>query len=310
MPVRRYALRRLNPYRGVTRVIELAEARAVSTDGANWELQVLTERPVGWGSLNLGRVETLYYRYGVWSAEEGVARYPMHPALERQRLHRAAERLVEALGAAPADEAEERGDRFECWLLDAAEQRPLALIAAVATAEAIPAHVSSRWCAAPGDAESLAGLGHERAEALERAVARRSGTHAWFQRMDDGSGRKVPPPASNQSGFASEGNADCRRRVVGAGATVTLGAKAFPELLLDEAWPDAETAAAVAAYVEWLAPRLLMLPLAQATRVRLERAAAAQADAVAHFFRLYPAVADTRLMNALRVQARLNQSAA
>jgi hypothetical protein len=287
MPVRRHALRRLNPYRGVTRVVEAAEARAVSTDGINWEMQVLTERPVGWGSLNLGRVETLYYRYGVWSAEDGVARYPMHPALERQRLHRAAESLVEILAAAPAAGAEECGDRFECWLLDAAEQRPLALLAAVASAEAIPPHVSSRWQAAPGDAESLAGLGRERAEAVERAVARRSGSHAWFERMDDGGGRKV-----------------------GSGATVTLGAEAFPELLLSESWPDAGTAAAVAAYIEWLAPRLLMLPLALATRERLERAAAAQADAVAQFFRLYPAVADTQLMNALRVQARLNQSAA
>jgi hypothetical protein len=288
MPVRRYALRRLNPYRGVTRVVELAEARAVSTDGANWELQVLTERPVGWGSLNLGRVETLFYRYGVWSAADGLARYPTHPALERQRLHRAAEGLVEALSAAPAaaaDGAGERGDCFECWLLDAADRRPLALLAAVASAEAIPAHVSSRWHAAPDDAESLAGLGRERAEALERAVARRSGSHAWFQRMDDGGGQKV-----------------------GSGETVMLDADAFPELLLSESWPDDGAAAAVAGYVEWLAPRLLMLPLAQATRARLERAAAAQADAVAHFFRLYPAVADTQLMNALRVQARLNQA--
>lgn len=285
MAVRRYAVRRLNPYRGVTRVLEIPEARAATADGINWELQVLTERPVGWGSLNLDRVETLYYRYGVWSAEEGVARYPMHPALERQRLHRAADRLVEALGAASAGEPPQRGDRFECWLLDAAGGRPLALLAAAAGAEAIPPHVSSRWHAAPGDAESLAGLGRERAETLERAVARRSGTHAWFERMDDGAGRKL-----------------------GAGETAMLGAETFPELLLEESWPDAETTAAVATYIDWLAPRLLMLPLADATRLRLERAAAVQPDAVAHFFPLYPAVGDTRLMNSLRVQARLVQA--
>lgn len=289
MSVRRYALRRLNPYRGITRVVELADAdgaRAVSTDGINWELQVLTERPVGWGSLNLGRVETLYYRYGVWSAEEGVARYPMHPALERPRLHRAAERLVEALSVTSADEPRERGDRFECWLLDAADQRPLALLAAVASVESIPAHVSSRWQAAPGDAESLVGLGRERAEALERTVARRSGTHAWFERTADGDGRKL-----------------------GSGATVMLGADAFPELLLSQAWPDAGTAAAVAAYIDWLAPRLLMLPLAAETRARLERSSAGRPDEVAHFFRLYPDIADRQLLNAIRVQARLLESA-
>jgi hypothetical protein len=285
MSFRRYAVRRLNPYRGVTRVIEAAEARAASTDGVNWELQVLAERPVGWGSLNLGRAETLFYRYGVWSAEEGLARYPVHPAVERQRLHRAAERLVEALVAPPADEVVEQGDRFECWLLDAAEQQPLVLLAAAASAETIPAHVSSRWHAAPGDAESLAGLGRERAEALERGVARRAGQLAWFERLDDGCGRRV-----------------------GGANSPTLPAAAFPELLVSESWSDDALQAALVAYTDWLAPRLLMLPLAPATRKRLECAAAAQADAVAHFFRLYPAVADTQLMNALRVQARLNQA--
>ncbi len=286
MAVRRYAVRRLNPYRGVTRVVEIPEARAASSDGVNWELQVQAERPVGWGSLNLNRVETLYYRYGVWSAEEGLARYPAHPALERARLQRAAEHLVELLAAASPEEVHAPEDRYECWLLDAADRRPLALLAAVASAATIPAHVSSRWHAAPGDAESLAGLGRERAEALERAVARRAGAHAWFERTADGGGTKV-----------------------GSGDTAVLEAAAFPELLLGESWPDAETAATVAGYVEWLAPRLLMLPLADATRARLECAAAGQADAVAQFFRLYPAVGDLQLMNSLRVQARLRQSA-
>ncbi len=289
MSHRRYALRRLNPFRGITRVVEVTDggvARAASTDGVNWELQVLTERPVGWGSLNLGRTETLYFRYGVWSEEEGLARYPVHPALERQRLHRAAERLVEVLSAAPAAGCDETSDRYECWLLDAADQRPLALLAAAATAETIPAHVASRWHAAPGDAESLAGLGRERAETLERMVARLAGPAAWFERKSGGAGQKV-----------------------GAGDTVMLPADVFPELMVTEAWPDPDAAAAVAAYIDWLAPRLLMLPLAAATRARLERAAAAQPDAVAHFFRLYPAVSDPYLMNSLRVQARLNQAA-
>jgi hypothetical protein len=286
MSPRRYAVRRLNPFRGITRVVEVTDARAASTDGVNWELQVLTERPVGWGSLNLGRTETLYYRYGVWSEEEGVARYPVHPALERLRLHRSAERLVEALSAAPADRCDETTDRFECWQLDAADRRPLALLAAVTTAESIPAHVASRWHAAPGDAESLAGFGRERAEALERMVARRAGQISWFERKSDGSGQKV-----------------------GANGTASLPADAFPELTITQTWPEPDAAAAVAEYIGWLAPRLLMLPLVEATRARLERVAATQPDEVAHFFHLYPAVRDSVLMNSLRVQARLNQSA-
>ena len=299
MLLRRQTLRRLNPFRGISRVVESADggaARAVSTDGVNWEVQVQTERPVGWGSLNLGRTETLYYRYGVWSAAEGIARYPVHPALERMRLHREADRLVAALQAMPAagnDAAP--GDRFECWLLDVADGRPLALLAAVAAAESIPARVASRWHAAPGDAESLSGLGRERAEALERMVARRAGPIAWFERKSDGAGQKVGTPRVLPAGRA--------------GDTVIYPADAFPELLMLESWPDDDAAAAVAGYLDWLAPRLLMLPLAESTRARLERAAAAQPDAVAQFFHLYPAVADPQLMNSLRVQARLNQVA-
>jgi hypothetical protein len=288
MAVRRYSLRRLNPFRGVTRVVELAAAggaRAATTDGINWELQVLTERPAGWGSLNRGHTETLYVPYGVWSAAEGCALYPVHPPLQH-----AVEPLLAAL-VLPAGGSAAPRDRFECWLLDAANERPLALLAAVASLADMPGHVASRWHAAPD-------YGREHIEMLERAVARRGGRQAWFERQENGSGRKV----------GSGGTATGVTEVTPVTA-VTLAAAAFPELLLDEAWDDAETSAAVAAYHDWLAPRRLMLPLGAATRARLELAAAAQPDAVAQFFRLYPAVADCSLMNTLRVQARLIQTA-
>jgi hypothetical protein len=58
MSYRRHAVRRLNPFRGIARVVEGADARATSTDGVNWELQILAERPAGWGSLNASRTET------------------------------------------------------------------------------------------------------------------------------------------------------------------------------------------------------------------------------------------------------------
>ncbi len=53
-----------------------------------------------------------------------------------------------------------------------------------------------------------------------------------------------------------------------------------------------------------------MLSLTAETRARLEPAAAQHADEVAKFFRLFPAVIDSVLMNSLRVQARLRQSLA
>lgn len=180
----------------------------------------------------------------------------------------------------------EASDSCECWLLDAASRQPLALLGAVASAAEIPQGSRSRWRAAPGDHESVVGFGRERAATLGRLVAQRGGGQAWFEREADGSGKEV-----------------------GAGTTVILPQDAFPELLLSEIWPAADDGL-VSAYFDWLAPRLLMLPLAAVTRARLEPAAAAKADEVAKFFRLFPAVIDSVLMNSLRVQARLQQSLA
>lgn len=281
----RYAVRRLNPFRGVVRVLDLGEARALSVDAANWELQVKVERPIGWGSLNLGRTETLYSRYGAWSAAEGLASYPVHPTLERRRVHRLAEDLVAAL-AACGDEFP-LTDRFEHWLLDRLTDMPLALQAAAAAPPA--SHVALHWRSAPNE-EPL--FGRERREAVDGLVRRRGATSAWFERQADGGGVKVLG--------VTEGNPR------GTGET-PIPAGTFPELLLDERWPAGD-APTITAYLDWLAPRLLMLPLAPATRARLERAAASQPDAVAHFHRLYPAVVDAQLMNSLRVQARLVQA--
>ncbi len=286
MTYRRHALRRLNPFRGISRVVEGADARAISTDGINWELQILGQRAAGWGSLNAGRMEAHYYRYGVWSAQEGLARFPGNRVREHSGVDDIAGRLIEALAGAPETGGAPMSDASECWLLDAASGRPLALLAAVATAAEIPQRVGTRWRAAPADDGSLDGFGRERAEAIERLVVRRAGGVDWFERAADGSGRKV-----------------------GAGDTAILPAPAFPELLLSEAWPAADGELA-SAYFDWLAPRLLMLPLAAATRARLEAAASARAAEVAQFFHLYPAVVNGALMNSLRVQARLQQSLA
>jgi hypothetical protein len=286
MSYRQHALRRLNPFRGISRVVDGVDARAVSTDGVNWELQMLGQRPAGWGSLNAGRTETHHYRYGVWSAQEGLALYPGNRTREQSLVEDIARRLIEVLTESSDPGGLEISDSCECWLLDAASRQPLALLGAVATAAEIPQRSGSRWRAAPGDDESLAGFGRERAAALERLVAQRGGRQAWFERTADGSGKEV-----------------------GAGATAILPRDAFPELLLDEIWPAADRAL-VSAYFDWLAPRLLMLSLTAETRARLEPAAAQRADEVAKFFRLFPTVIDSVLMNSLRVQARLQQSLA
>ncbi len=133
------------------------------------------------------------------------------------------------------------------------------------------------WQALPDDPDSAA---------LAALLASLHGQTLWFERLADGSGRQV-----------------------GAGAML-LPCSEFPELLL---LPDVfaeETAAQLHAYLDRIAPRLLTLPLAPATRTRLEAVAAADATGVAHFFRLYPDTIDAPLITRLRVEARLRLAAA
>lgn len=47
MTYRKHALRRLNPFRGISHVVEGMDGRAISTDGFNWELQMCGRRSAG-----------------------------------------------------------------------------------------------------------------------------------------------------------------------------------------------------------------------------------------------------------------------
>lgn len=276
------ALRRLNPYLGVTQVVEAEAGRALSVDGVNWEIQVRAELPAGWGSLNRGRRESSYCRFAVWSAGEGVARFRTPPQLDRQVADRAAESLITAIRAMPLPFA--LTDTVECWLLDTTHRKPLALLASRPPDVPLPERVDRRWVAALNDGEPLP---REQLASLENRIGNSAQPVCqWFRRNASGAGMLL----------------DARVAVT----TETCAATDFPELLVDLSGCDKPAAEA---YLEWLAPRLLMLPLAPDTRARLETLAARRAGEMAQFCRLYPAVSDPALLNAVRVQAQLMASA-
>jgi hypothetical protein len=80
----------------------------------------------------------------------------------------------------------------------------------------------------------------------------------------------------------------------------------FPACLVREDWENEEDRHLCERYIERQAPRLLMLHgLSRSDRLRLESYARENALEVERFFRLYPEVADEKLMSAIRVEARL-----
>lgn len=301
-----YAVRRVNPFLGVTQVVELDIGRALSTDGVNWEIQLAVERPGGWGSLNRDRGERQFYRYGVWSNEEGLANFPVHPALDATALREAADTLIAATGERRSALPFPLADHFELWLLDDADGAPLALLATLSMQHLIPLRHPAAWSAAPAGVDGFLApsmIGHGPAgdsarrprchlDAVEELVQRRAGSSRrmqWFERRHDN--------AATLAG-RSAGSKHQRPEVV------------LPELPLAEHWVQAADEALVGDYLAWLAPRLLTLPLSPLARARMERAAAANPTLVDRWYRLYPAIADVDLLNRVRVQARLMEAAA
>jgi hypothetical protein len=284
--VRCYAIRRLNPFLGVTQIVELGIGRALSTDAVNWEIQLAVERPAGWGSLNRGRSQRQFFRYGAWSEGDGLASFRVSPPLHPAALLESAETLVAAVQQCRGTLPFALADHFELWLLDARNEFPVALLAAVTDQHLTPMHRPAQWTAAPGGEHNQSGAstpapdaGNAPWSSLESAVRRRAGSARraiWFNR------RCTSVPGSDDG---------------------------FPELPVVEQWARVEDAAGVARYIAWLAPRLLTLPLAPTTRARLEVDAGAQPLLVDRLYPLYPEVLDRHRLSEVRVQARIMRAA-
>ncbi len=278
--LRCYAVRRLNPFLGVTQVVECGDARAISTDGRNWELQWRVERRTGWGRLNLGQVETVYCRLGLWSTAEGLAKIALPPHVDRITADQRCGQLVEAIEASLAAIPFALADRRECWLLDATTGKPCALLASQVPAHAPLVQPPRRW---------------QGGSALAAEIDW-SPLTAWLVRLC------LPAPAWIERDEAGEGQL--------AGEGRRLASADFPELLLipPAAALERETAL-YACYLEQRAPRLLMLPMAESTRSALEALSCRQPAETVRFCGLYPAIADPARLTALRVQVRLTTAA-
>jgi len=219
-----------------------------------------------------------YARYAVWSASEGLARFPYSPATEFD-APAAADTLRAAIIRLESDLPFVLADVYECWRC--ADTRPVALLA---TSTAPPERRSvSHWRALPEDPQ---------AAAIETCVQRAGNCTRWFRRAADGSGEYLEAAAT--------GSPEAR----------PLPASAFPEYLLAvDAFALAEDRALISGFLARQAARLLMLPLSTSTRATLEQSAIADARGVAHFSRLYPAQADPALVTRLQVEARLRACA-
>lgn len=282
MTPRYYALRRLNPYRGVIQLVDVGAADARSLDGVTWHLRA--DDGQGW-----------VRPVGIWVEGEGLKagvgdRYPELLAALRERP------------PLPFPVA----DSVELWLLDKESGHPLALLDTalpsrprhgLAELNWIPFALTYRGFHSSALAARIPpGPNAPRhRDYVERQVNTRARPYAgaqWFRRQRDGAGEGL-------EGYRLAEN--WRGRV--------LAASDFPELLVTEAWNNRLEKSVIRDYHAWLSPFLLCWPgLSDGKRAELEAEAFLRPQWLTQVYRLFPKIIDRIGMHAALVAARLEQS--
>lgn len=284
--VREYAIRRVNPFLGVLQVIETAGGRAISANGVVWDIEVRTERSGGWGSLNQNNRQAAYYRYGLWSLEDGLVSRPLAPHLESDPLSQQCKILIDCIRERKQQLPFRLEDRQELWLFDSNDKQPLALLASVTAGSARPSPAPKYWSSSIGAIGVPSQHRFPAASELEALVKQRAGFNIrkhWVTRLDDNSG------------------------IIETSGT-HIDAEALPTFLLTEDWPEAGQTALVREYLKWISPSLLTLQhLSRNQRARMEKSLSVQAVSVEHHRHLYPEIISEKHLTAARVQSRLQK---
>ncbi|MDH3514295.1 MAG: hypothetical protein OEM83_05430 [Gammaproteobacteria bacterium] len=278
-----YSMRRLSPYQGTVQIAEMPGFRAMTSDGVTWRVQFLNQR---------SRLSS----HAVWRADGSGN------LIETARTSD----FIQALQNLPPFPFSPE-DNLELWLLDAREQRPLAILASTLGHINPPRSMDTRWQAtlADDDCFTAPSLSSEsrgvstshipHSAVLSRCVQKAAGPlerAQWFRRGHDGSGtglhgnRLDPGHVGRQFGYDD-----------------------FPELLLREKWEAEQENELVSDYHDWQAPNLLThTTLSRPTRDRLERAACRQAEKLYKVRHFLPEIINRDLLNVAFVEAVIRRS--
>ena len=217
--IRTYSRRLLSPFIGVLQVAEMSEARALSLDGRNWEVQYARVSEAQFRTHHSGVDPSLRFALVATIEKSALKTRGGHPFVASDTIRAAINQLCAALSAAslPFDAV----DEHEYWLLDDADGAPLALLQScvdLADRDLVPPHPS--WVAMP--AAQLAVPGTEGSGAtyvppvnyrLEQAVAHRAGSRpraTWQQRPWQHEATELAP-LSVARGLARRGAAPALR---------------------------------------------------------------------------------------------------
>ena len=284
-----YALRRVNPYRGVVHYVDIGDASAHTFDGFTWHLRA--DDGYGW-----------VRPVGVW--EEGVGLKLGQPAGLGD--------IIAALETRPALPFP-IFDTFELWLLDRESGLPLALLATRRGGIEGVEKTGSEW---HPFALSYTGFHSPILARRDALIRNASDAHRDFlASMVNQAARPHPMTQWFQRGQDGLGQGMAGLRLPYEWRSRQLGAVEFPELLVREDWGRRENSrleqSVINDYHRWLAPLLLLWPrLSIATRTRLELEACEKPQWLARVHRLLPTMVNPAQIQAGLVAARIEMAQA
>lgn len=285
--IRSYAQRSVNPFLGVLQVIETDGGRATSSNGVVWNIDLRTDRANSWDSIGKGSQQAVYYRYGLWSAEDGLVNRPLAQLQADDPLMLQCEKLIICIQQRLQHLPFQLIDDRELWLFDKNDQLPIALLATALIDAELPSPTAKYWKSFLGAEGLPCQRRYPAARELEEQVQQAASFNIlrhWVTRHDDGSG-------------------------IVDGTGVCLQKTDFPVYLLTEHWPDPVQAKRASDYIEWISPSLLTLQhLQYEERERLENCLKIQAVSIEYHWHLYPVFHDETKIKAARVQALLQKS--
>ncbi len=297
-----FSIRRLNPFNGTLQAYTTANARALSSNGVIWEIQVLSDKPQGlWANTPFAGQQ--FYTFGVWSLVDGLGQVPLNPLFNTSGMLDSAQQLIACLETRLDQLPFPLTDAYELWLLDEASHAPIALLDSARSETELAQKESRHWQAAePGEfgfvSPTLSQQGlpvndgynpRVHASMIEALVRERGGgqypQRAWYLRHENKSGTAIQHAAHE------------------------LPANAFPELPVSLDWQDTQDHQLIMDYINWKAPQILLLPnLSAVARDMIEKLAVKNATQIERLWRLFPEIHNKTLLNKARVEARIRLS--
>tara|TARA_B100000902_G_C27245719_1_gene882497 strand:- start:423 stop:1319 length:897 start_codon:yes stop_codon:yes gene_type:complete len=297
MNIHTYSYRALNPFTGTIQVIESEYARALSSNGVLWSIQVLERKPShSWRSHTNLFQEKEFFNWANWSPKKGILNIFANPIFDMGSMERAGKDFIEVIENEVKKVPYKLKDTFELWACDNAE-KPIALLASAYTESGIENIDILEWKAYANIREKFLSEGHGQSRAslqqikdskikyryLETQVKKRSKRQVWIHRLD------------NKEGYSLKNRKEYHERD-------------FPIFGVTDKWDNSLIEEAFSDYFMWCAPLLLLLDMPNKKRGIMEKFAAKQPLLLEQYYHLYPKINDVKLIDQIRVQARILRS--